>query len=35
MRFLGGFAIGFIVGFPTSLIVLPSIRKIVNKLTAE
>lgn len=32
-RFLGGFAIGFAVGFPTSLLVIPNIRKLVNRLT--
>jgi hypothetical protein len=35
MRFAGGFLIGFVVGLPTSVLVIPVIRRIVNKLTAD
>jgi hypothetical protein len=35
MRFAGGLLIGFIVGLPTSILVIPVVRKTVNKLTAD
>jgi membrane protein implicated in regulation of membrane protease activity len=34
-RLLGGWAIGFAVGLPTSLLVIPFVRKLVNKLASE
>lgn len=34
-RFLGGFVIGFVVGVPTSLLVIPIVRRIVDKMTVE
>jgi hypothetical protein len=35
MRFGGGFLIGFVVGLPTSLLVIPAVRKIVDRMTAN
>jgi hypothetical protein len=35
MRFGGGFLIGFVVGLPTSLLAIPAVRKIVDRMTAD
>jgi len=32
-KWLRAFAIGFIVSFPTSVLIIPIVRRIVNKLT--
>jgi len=31
-RFLSGWAIGFLVGLPTSLLIIPLVRRLVDKL---
>jgi hypothetical protein len=35
VRFAGGFLVGFIVGFPISLVVIPGVRRTVQKMTGS
>jgi len=34
-KWLGAFAVGFVVSLPTSLVIVPFARKIVDKLTMD
>jgi len=34
-RWVRAFATGFVIGFPTSLIIIPFVREIVNRLTTD
>jgi len=34
-KWMRAFATGFVVSFPTSLVIIPLVRKIVNRLTME
>jgi len=34
-KWIRAFAIGYIVSFPTSLVIIPIVKKVVNKMTTQ